>query len=452
MPIQNSKFTAADGHEYRYDFELGVGGQAVVWKVTRLSDGHSMALKLFKNPPTGGDLTKQQDRLKKVINASHQIAESLPQSLVCYPQSIHMMNGEFGVFMELANGRPLDAKSLLGWVTPYEQYLKAESDAFTSVVQRRDKYHHYLLAGFHLCRALRVIHRHGMTHCDLSLGNVFFDPESGNVSLIDCDNLACGDLLPPKVAGTPGYRAPELITTANPTPGPDTDLHSLATVLFYLLMFRHPLIGNTGADWNPSLKTEDEAFGKKAIFTEHPTSKKNRFGGGLPFAALPKEVRELFISAFTEGLTISNKRPSAATWAQVLWKALECMAECSRCRQRFFISDSHSTCLFCGAENRVQRWRLRFSNGKKMLAAHGRKLYEHHLDNAEFLFQRPMAELKETERGMTLKNLSATTWTVHLASGAVQQCEHGFAFRFEGVKSFDFVQGRAFIEPVHDEV
>ena len=87
-----------------------------------------------------------------------------------------------------------------------------------------------------------------------------------------------------------------------------------------------------------------------------------------------------------------------------------------------------------------------------MLAAHGRKLYEHHLENAEFQFKRPMAELKETERGMTLKNMSDTPWSVHLASGVVQQCGRGFAFRFEGVKSFDFAHGRAFVEPVFDEV
>lgn len=451
MPTPNSRFTAADGNEYRFDAELGTGGQAVVWKVTRVAGGQSMALKLFKKPPTGADLTKQQDRLKRVIEISQQIAESLPQSLVCYPRAIHASSGEFGVLMELAAGKPLDHSSLL--VNPHNQPQKFVSNALLGVAQRKEKYHHFLLSGFHLCRALRVIHRYGMTHCDLSLGNIFFEANDGRVSLIDCDNLACGDnYLPAKVAGTPGFRAPELITSSNPTPRPETDLHSLATLLFYLLMFRHPLIGNTGDNWNPSFKTEDEAFGKRAVFTDHPTVNKNRFDGGLPFASLPKGLRDLFIVAFTDGLTDPSRRPTAAAWAQEIWKALECMAECSRCRQRYFISDRDFSCLFCGAKNPAKRWRLRFSNGRKMLAAHGRKLYEHHLENAEFQFQRPMAELKEAERGMTLKNLSEHTWTVHLSSGVAKQCARGFAFQFEGVKHFDFPHGRAFIEPVVDEV
>ncbi|RYD82605.1 MAG: hypothetical protein EOP84_09155, partial [Verrucomicrobiaceae bacterium] len=260
MPVANTKFTAADGHEYRYDSELGTGGQAVVWKVTRLKDAQAMALKLFRNPPCGGALTKQQDRLKQVIKISQEIAGALPQSVICYPRAIHTSGREFGVLMELATGKPLDHASLL--VNPHDQSQNFVSNALRGVADRRTKYHHFLLAGFHLCRALRLVHRHGMTHCDLSLGNVFFSPENGSVSLIDCDNLACGEnYLPAKVAGTPGFRAPELITAPNFTPRIETDLHSLAVLLFYLLMFRHPLIGNTGPDWNISFKEEEEAFG-----------------------------------------------------------------------------------------------------------------------------------------------------------------------------------------------
>jgi DNA-binding helix-hairpin-helix protein with protein kinase domain len=451
MPTRNSKFTAADGHEYRYDCELGVGGQAIVWQIVRISDGHKMAIKLFKNPPAGVELSKQQERLNKVSDVAKQIAGSLPQAQVCFPRTVHSSGGDFGVLMELASGKPLDHRTLL--TNPHDQPNPFASSALVSVVQRKEKYHHFLLAGFYLTRALRAIHSHGMTHCDLSLGNVFFDSSDGRICLIDCDNLACGEsYLPVKVAGTPGFRAPELITARSPKPSPESDRHSLAVLLFYLVLFRHPFIGNVDPSFNLLDKTEDEAFGKGAIFTENPSNGRNRFTGGIPYASLPKSMKEMFAKVFGSGLSSPLVRPTAAAWSHEFWQALECMAECGDCRQRFFISDHDSTCLFCGSRNSSQRWRLRFSNGRMMLAAHGRKLYEHHLDNAEFQFQRPMAELKETERGMTLKNLSTTTWTVRLASGAIQQCERGFAFRFEGVKSFDFVQGRAFIEPVHDEV
>jgi DNA-binding helix-hairpin-helix protein with protein kinase domain len=451
MPVAKARFTAADSHEYQYESELGTGGQAVVWRVFRVKDGQPMALKLFKNPPSGSALAKQQERLKRILQISKDIAGALPESVLCYPRAIHASGGEFGVLMEIATGKPLDHATLL--VNPHDQPQNFVSNALQGVMKGGTKYHHFLLSGFHLCRALRLVHRHGMTHCDLSLGNVFFCSDTGRMSLIDCDNLACGaNYLPANVAGTPGFRAPELITAANPTPRPETDLHSLAVLLFYLFLFRHPFIGNTGDDWNISFKSEEEAFGKQAIFTDHPKVKKNRFNGGIPFSSLPQSLQKLFTQAFTDGMTSPEKRPTAANWSQEIWNGLECMAQCTSCGQRYFLSDRDFTCLFCGRKNPSKRWRIKFSNGGVMLAAHGRKLYEHHLDKIEFQFQRPMAEIKETEQGMTLKNLSDVPWTVRLTSGAAKSCGQGFAFKFEGVKSFSFRDGEAFIEQVTDKV
>lgn len=226
----------------------------------------------------------------------------------------------------------------------------------------------------------------------------------------------------------------------------------MSHILFYLVLFRHPFIGNIDENFDLLDQTEYEAFGTKAIFTDHPVNKSNSFTGGIPFARLPKSLQGLFNKAFTDGLLTPAQRPIAAAWCREFWNAFECMAECSNCRQRFFISNLDASCPFCGKANPGQRWRLRFSNGRKMLAAHGRKLYEHHLANADLEFQHPMALLEETARGMQIKNLSSDTWSVHLASGLRRQCGHNFAFRFEGVTAFDFSHGRVFIERVVDEV
>lgn len=451
MPIPNTNFTAADGQEYRYDTKLGEGGQADVWQITRLADGHKMALKLFKTAPAGAALLLQQQRLTTVSNVAKQIAQALPQSQACFPLTIYNAGGDFGVLMQLASGKPLDHHTLL--TSPYDQPNHFVSSALRAVLAHTEKYYHFLLAGFYLARAIRNIHRHGMTHCDLSLGNVFFNSQDGSVCLIDCDNLACGkDFLPVKVAGTPGFRAPELITAAFPEPSPETDRHSLAVLLFYLVLFRHPFIGNTNEDFDVSDQTEAEAFGTGAVFTDHISNNSNRFTGGIPFASLPKSLQRMFNQVFTDGLLTPAKRPTAAAWAHEFWKALECMAECSHCQQRFFIADGAASCLFCGKTNPRKRWRLRFSNGQKLLAAHGRKLYEHHLANMEFQFQRPLALLEETVLGMQIKNLSSDMWTVHFASGSRRRCGHNFTFRLESVTAFEFSYGRVFIEPVIDEV
>lgn len=229
MSIPNTNFITDDGQEYRYDKRLGEGGQAEVWQVTRLADEYKMAIKLFTKPNNAAWLLQQQKRLTIIIDIAKTIAKTLPQSQVCFPLTIHNSDGDFGVLMELASGKPLDNRTLL--TNPYDQPNHFVSEALRAVIENKEKYHHFILAGYYLARAMRNIHRYGMTHCDLSLGNVFFNSEDGGICLIDCDNLACGkDFLPVKVAGTPGFRAPELITAEFPEPSPETDCHSLAVV------------------------------------------------------------------------------------------------------------------------------------------------------------------------------------------------------------------------------
>ena len=90
---------------------LGYGGQAVVWKITRLVDQESMALKLFNKAPSGRDLDKQVERLKRVCKAAREIAEALPDAQVCFPRAIYNEHGEFGVLMGVG-----ERNSTLGFI------------------------------------------------------------------------------------------------------------------------------------------------------------------------------------------------------------------------------------------------------------------------------------------------------------------------------------------------
>jgi serine/threonine protein kinase len=439
MASPGTKFFA-DGHEYRFESILGYGGQAIVWKVIRLADRESMALKLFNKAPSGRDLDKQVERLRRVCKAAREIAEALPDAQVCFPRAIYNEPGEFGVLMELATGIPLSDSSL--FVNPQDQPEVYCSSALRSVKDGTLRYWHFLLAAFHLSHAIAVVHRYGMTHCDLSLGNVLIDPSNGRTCLIDCDNLACGDYLPANVYGTPGFRAPELINNSL-LHSPDTDQHPLAVLLFYLAIFRHPLIGSTHK-LNPAFpENEEPIFGSTAIFTDHPKVKKNRFKHGLPFETLPDFLQNLFTDSFVNGLSDSIKRPQSMTWARAFWQALENMTVCTRCEQRFFLNDAAASCLFCGATNPRQRWRLYFNNGRHLLAEPGRALYEHHLHGMEFKFHTRLAELKLREGDMVIKNLSTEVWKVRLVNRGMLTCEPGKAFRFNGVSGVDFGRGRS---------
>lgn len=444
MPIPNSILTDMDGQKYRLECELGTGGQAVVWRAMRLADSRQMAIKLFFKIPPAQQRNAQVARLNRVIEKARQIAESLSDAQVCFPRAVISSSSEFGVIMELAVGKPLSDSSLIDCGS-HDQQDKYVSNALRAALMGRLKHWHLLLAAFHLARAVNVIHKHGMTHCDLSLGNVFVDPDTGSVSLIDCDNLACLGFLPPTIRGTPGFRAPELIRDDAHQMSAQTDAHSLAVLIFQLIMLRHPLIGRRTPNPNPpeDRDREDAAFGAGAFFTDDPKKHTNKFSDGLPFAALPRFLRELFYAAFVNGLSDPSQRPSAGRWARDLWQSLECMTECAQCRQRFFLSDSDAVCLFCKATNRRQRWWLVFDNGRRMLAEPGRKLYEHHLLDREFQFTKGLAQIQFTpQRDTWMMNLGSATWNLRTEKNGMTLCPPERAFPFNGVKAVEFGHGR----------
>jgi hypothetical protein len=67
--------------------------------------------------------------------------------------------------------------------------------------------------------------------------------------LIDLDGLVVPNLFPAEVIGTPGFIAPEVLSTkhlnkADPNrklPNRLTDLHALPILIYMLLLHRHPL-------------------------------------------------------------------------------------------------------------------------------------------------------------------------------------------------------------------
>src|SRR5581483_632859 len=97
-------------------------------------------------------------------------------------------------------------------------------------------------AGLELAHSYLQLHARGLCYRDISFGNVFFDPESGEVLICDNDNVAVDGQASAGVLGTPRFMAPEVVR-GEALPSTQTDLFSLAVLLFYLFMVHHPLEG-----------------------------------------------------------------------------------------------------------------------------------------------------------------------------------------------------------------
>ncbi len=213
-----------------------------------------------------------------------------------------------------------------------------------------------------LARTVNRLHLNGLCHSDLSTNNLLVDPATGDATLIDCDGLVetGSKILLPTVLGTPDYMAPELVlamqtrSNAPAQPSVNTDLHSLAVLIYQGLLFRHPLRGSAFHSSDPD---EDELLmlGKKALFIEHPTDRTNR--PKTPFlssAILGAEMQQLFAKAFIDGLHAPQHRPLAAQWERALVRMYDQTLPCSNpaCEAKsfVFVEGGSARCPWCRTE------------------------------------------------------------------------------------------------------
>ena len=101
-------------------------------------------------------------------------------------------------------------------------------------------------AGLQLAQSFLELHAQGLCYRDISFGNVFFDPDTGDIQVCDNDNVAIDGQGDSGILGTPRFIAPEVVR-GEAAPSTQTDLFSLAVLLFYLFHIHHPLEGQKEA-------------------------------------------------------------------------------------------------------------------------------------------------------------------------------------------------------------
>ena len=125
-------------------------------------------------------------------------------------------DGRAGLWMELVNGRTLEA-----WLRANGALGAGEATA----------------VGQDLCRALSAVHAAGLIHGDVKAQNVMRE-EGGRIVLMDFGAGQMQGALAAAAAGTPLYLAPEVLAGAPATVR--SDIYSLGVLLFHLLTNRYP--------------------------------------------------------------------------------------------------------------------------------------------------------------------------------------------------------------------
>jgi hypothetical protein len=230
----------------------------------------------------------------------------------------------------------------------------------------------YLRCATGLSRAVRILHSVSLAHMDLAPRNCLADPASGQTSLLTEDLLAEPGLPPFRRGLAASFMAPEIVAAlarndAGPPsiPGPAANRHSLAVLVYQLLLHRHPLKGSRVLDPDPQIQ-ENLELGAKALFIEHPSDRSNALRvladerdylpwldtARLPFTVMGPHLARLFRLAFIEGLHAPERRPAPADWERALVQTLDLLLPCGgkACPKGWYVMPDtpRPVCPYCG--------------------------------------------------------------------------------------------------------
>jgi serine/threonine protein kinase len=293
-------------------------------------------------------------------------------------------------------------------------------------------------AGLELSHSYLQLHSKGFCYRDISFGNAFFDPASGEILICDNDNVAVDNQSRSGVYGTPRFMAPEIVR-GDAVPSTQTDLFSLAVLLFYMFMMHHPLEGKKELAIKcldlPAMK---KLYGTEPVFIFDPADDSNapdpnHQRNPLVFWAIyPKFLRELFTRGFTEGISDpQHGRVRESNWRGAMVRLRDAIIYCAHCNAENFHdageSDGESRCWSCRRQLHLPP-RVRLGRNFVMLN-HDTQLFVHHVDEEKkYDFSQAVAAVTRHPSDPSvwgLKNLSDGTWSTTNRNGEIKDVSPG---------------------------
>lgn len=393
---------------------LGSGGQGEVYRV-RLGN-ETMALKWYYPSYIGTD-RGLRNRLQKSISMG------APNEHFLWP-------------LELVEAEESDS---FGYLMPIRDSLyKGIVDLMKGRVN--PNFRELVTACYQLSDSFLQIHSRGYCYQDISFGNVFFDPDTGDILICDNDNVVENGNAEGGILGTPRFMAPEIVR-GDSKPNTDSDLFSLAVLMFYMLMIHHPLEGNREA----SIKcldrpAQNKIYGTEPIYIYDPQDDSNRPVPGyhdnviLYWSIYPQFLKDLFEQTFTEGMNAPQKRVRESQWRQAMIKLRDSIMYCGSCGSENFYDEiilkatggRPTNCWSCRSVVSLPP-RIRIDNRNVVMLNNDTQLFPHHL-GSDYDFSAPVAKVSQHPTDPSrwgLKNLSLTKWTITTSGGEVNDVEPG---------------------------
>lgn len=278
--------------------------------------------------------------------------------------------------------------------------------------------------GRELAGAFQALHRSGLCFQDVAGAHVLADQEACEVAITGAHSFGV-DGQQTQIFGSALFLAPELLR-GEAFPSATSDLHSLAVILFYLLMHGHPLFGiRTDPVYGPESATytpkgQTDIFGVHPLFIFDPDDRSNR---PLPdeivsawWPVYPQYIRDLFTRAFTTGLHDASLhgRVLEGVWRRALLSLHDCVSTCANCGASvcYDLDQPGQRCWHC-SKILPPPATLKVPGGTLVLSE-GAIVSSHHLykDRDYRSACATIEQHPEQPGSVVLRNLTDTTWTV----------------------------------------
>ncbi|MGW5349466.1 protein kinase domain-containing protein [Streptomyces sp. NPDC004031] len=418
---------------------LGSGGQGEVYRVSTPSGDRALKW-YYPGLATGAQRAIVEDL----------VARDVRDDRFLWPQELVQGAGSaFGYLM------PLRPERFRGLPDLFRRQIRTTPRALVT-------------AAVHTVEAYAALHSRGIAYRDISWGNIFFDPAAGDILVCDNDNaVAEGSVA--GITGTMEFMAPELVRgDAEAMPSTQTDLHSLAVLLFMLLMNHHPLKGVQELQ----IRCLDEAaerrlFGTQPVFVFDAADTSNRPDPVeqstviATWGVAPDSLRQLFLQSFTQGLGDPVRRVRESQWRDALSRVRDTIVACAGCgRQNMTEPDATAagTCWSCG-KRIVLPPRLLVTTAQPRTVRTVRlgkdaRLYAHHLEaetwSHDYSESAVIAALTENPKRpgvFGLTNRTGEAWRARRPDGSSQDVEPGRTIALREGLSIDLGGAEAVVQP-----
>ena len=407
--LNNGDYVYGSDRKFRILKEIGGGGQGNVYLVSE--EGQQFALKWYNQTSS----TPEQYGAIEML-----VEKGAPSEKFIWPLLIVEGDSKdnFGYIMPL-----IDTKRF----TKLALYFSGEVKV--------NRFEPLIDACIKMAHGFNELHLSGLCYRDISFGNLFVDFEKGDILICDNDNVTFDNLTQSsEIWGTHGFMAPEVVKGEKP-PSSQTDLFSLAVVLFRMLHLQHPLQGKREYEIEiADYEALTELYGHNPLFIYDPIDETNRPVKGKKDMAdaywydYPEWIRARFVEAFTVGLHDPNQRVRESIWIQDLSRLKGALMYCYSCGGQVFYDRKKLSapykCPKCGKKISVLPPRLKVGDRILMLN-HDTVLYTNQIDDSQIMnYETAYAKVEIHPRHPEiwgLKNLSDEVWRYSTKTGEMKE-------------------------------